>query len=369
MESTDRRGAKIFLALACFLLAVSLAFSAYSFAGYVSRVDSDGNQAGIATIECGFSVSGELEPFIDSPYIIQQTGENTRPVRMNAWSESLITVDNHGKYGLDYRYSFVFYMPKSFGDCAMFQMLELKAPVRLPDGGETPVRHADVVKASRIYRIAENGTDIAETTTTDTADGAVEIENEYQDFIDGGNELMLGGSFASLMSQKQTASLDRTYATYYADGSASTQIFVCPVTLNEKTELDYYRVTINLSSADSSYILREGEVHSYMLRVVPRKALNKSDIGDWSIDSYWEKDDSGAYVKPLSQPVAGSEAYVFRWDNSAAVPKLQVRGVTQTAESDWRDIEVKNCVGTTSPCRVAMVFSQTQKQVAGRGGK
>ena len=364
MELTDKRGAKLFFALACLLLIMSLAFSAYSFANYVSRVDSDGNQSGVATVDCGVAVSGKLEPFIDSPYIIKQPGDNTRPVQMNTWSETTITIDNHGNHGLDYRYSFVFYMPKDFGESAMFQLLELEAPVRLPTEGETPANRQDVVKASRIYRIAENGTDVTETTATDAADGAAEIKNEYQSYIDGGNELLLGGSYATVMNKKQAASVTRTYATYYADTGVEAQIFVCPVNFDESIYMDYYRVTLNLSSPDSSYILREGEVHSYVLRVVPRKALSKVDIGEWTVDTYWEKDESGAYIKPISLPVPESDAYVFRWSPAtgptATAPKLQVRGAAQTSESDWRDVTVKNCVGTTNPCRVAAVFTQTR---------
>ena len=51
-----KHGAKIFFGISCFLLAISLAFSAYSYARYVS---SDGGQtgAGTASVNCSVSIN------------------------------------------------------------------------------------------------------------------------------------------------------------------------------------------------------------------------------------------------------------------------------------------------------------------------
>lgn len=150
LSKLRKHSAKIFFGVSCFLLALSLGFSAYSFAKYVSHVDLDSDGAVVAPIECGFTVDNNgLGSFINAPYMSQIT-ENTQAVRMNSWAESIITLDNHGSHGFSYEYGFAFYLQKDFAESAMFQLLELDSP---PSARETQSgRKYSVKKASALSR-------------------------------------------------------------------------------------------------------------------------------------------------------------------------------------------------------------------------
>ena len=221
----------------------------------------------------------------------------------------------------------------------------------------------DIAKASQIYRIADNGSDVVVADRTAHEDGYIEIENDYQDFIggDGSKELKLSSSYAEISAARQTQ-ITRTYATYYQDDNRDVKIFVCPVSFQESVMLEYYRITINLDTAtDPDYVLREGDSHSYVLRLVPRKALDEGVSHVWNVDEYWEKDASGNYAQCLAQPVSGSsDDYEFRWNTDGAVPMLQGRMKNVSDVQEWFDIIVENNVGVTNPTRINAVFTQVQ---------
>ena len=55
--SLKKHGVKIFFGISCFLLALSLVFSAYSYARYVSSADFGASDVGTMSIDCEFTVN------------------------------------------------------------------------------------------------------------------------------------------------------------------------------------------------------------------------------------------------------------------------------------------------------------------------
>ncbi len=346
MEFVKKHISKFVFSFACLFLAAAIAFSAYSFAGYVSRVDKIEN-AGVATIDCKVVVGGDLGSFINAPYI-QTVGDNTSPIRMNDWSNASVTVKNEGTHGLKYNYSFVFYMPEDFAKCAMFQLLELES-----EGSE------EVSKASRIYRISDDGNGLTEADRTDISDGAIEIENAYQQYIDNGNELAVAADSHVEVGNPEVTTIKRTYASYYLFGdSTNTKAFVCPVSFRETEELSYCRITVNIDSDDSAYTLNCGDAHAYVFRLVPRKALEGGVSETWSVDKYWITGDDGTQTC-ISEPIPESEDYEFRWvKEDGSTPVLQAHEIN-SADGGWFNVSVENNVGMTNPTRVSAVFTQS----------
>lgn len=57
MSILKANGLKLFLGVSCLLLVLSLIFSAYSYAKYVTNAGVDADSVGTASIDCAFSVS------------------------------------------------------------------------------------------------------------------------------------------------------------------------------------------------------------------------------------------------------------------------------------------------------------------------
>lgn len=372
--------AKILLGVTCLLIIAVLAFSAYSFARYVSQVEGGGN-AGVAFVDCKVNVSGSGCSFIDAPFI-QQVGQNTQPIRMNSWSESTVSLSNEGKHRLSYRYSFVFYVPQDFALSCMFQLLELKNNSRAPED-DTPSRLTDVERASRIYRL-QNPDEDAGVTAEQTSFGIVEathtarisdsvepiaITNDYQSVIDANRELKFVDCVAQQSSARES-SIKRTYAAYKSyEGNEDVRIYLSPVTFDEAETLAMYKITLNLQTEDlandeyanADHVLDDGETHNYVLRLVPRKALGngvaeKDENGktvEWNASKYF-KDDVCLSPNPLS----GSESYSYAWLNGT--PKLVAYEKSDTDKINPIDVIVGECVGMTVPVRVSAVFIQEQ---------
>ncbi len=370
MQFMRKYGAKMFFAIACLLFVASLAFSAFSLARYVTDSEHN-NGAGAAAIGCEFRVdNGGLGAFINAPYM-QQVAGNTRPVRMNSWSESMLIVTNNGRAGLVYEYSFVFYMPQGFAECAMFQLLELEENGATQESA--PSRLHAAKKASKLYHIesAPEGSapavrNIVE--AQETADG-VAVENEYQSLINEGNEIVLSASTAVLSEEEQRGVAKRTFATYYpAAGTDTVDRFVCPVGMEQSIGFRYYRMTINISRTAKEYRLKEGESQSFLLRLVLLNRLDSAlvDVA-WNSADYWQTDESGNFTVPKAQPQAAGD-YLCRWaTDDSGKPVLDGGGKPQLEAAEknadgtvtaYRTIKVGTCVGITSPCRMSAVFTQ-----------
>lgn len=356
-----RHSGGIFFCVSCVLLLLSLMFSICSFASYVSGIDHGGDSSGVASIDCGFSVNkGKFDSFINAPFI-QQVTDSTRPVRMNSWAESVISVDNKGKSGLKYEYSFVFYLPENFAKSSMMQLVELK------DGNYVSGDISSASRASRIYRLDDaTGTQLVETTAT--ADG-IEIENDFSSLVDGGEELRIDAarSSAILLDGLNFSTVKYTYATYAgSDSSDNVNMFVCPVAFETAADMRYCRITVNIAREDSGrYVLEEGKTHHYLFRLVLRDTLRGDDLSaDWAADGYWEKDDiTGAFTSPLQTPSIADE-YECRWAMESGAPVLGKDGnpmleINENGSGNWKRVSIKDCVGVTSPCKINMVFTQT----------
>lgn len=361
MKFFKRHSGGIFFCVSCVLLLLSLMFSICSFASYVSGIDHGGDSSGVASIDCGFSVNkGKFDSFINAPFI-QQVTDSTRPVRMNSWAESVISVDNKGKSGLKYEYSFVFYLPENFAKSSMMQLVELK------DGNYVSGDISSASRASRIYRLDDaTGTQLVETTAT--ADG-IEIENDFSSLVDGGEELRIDAarSSAILLDGLNFSTVKYTYATYAGlDSSDNVNMFVCPVAFETAADMRYCRITVNIAREDSGrYVLEEGKAHHYLFRLVLRDTLGGDDLSaDWAADGYWEKDDiTGAYTSPLQTPSIADE-YECRWAMESGAPVLGKDGnpmleINENGSGNWKRVSIKDCVGVTSPCKINMVFTQT----------
>lgn len=357
MDALYKKGSKILFIVACVIFALSLAFSGYSYATYVSGVDSSGNSSGVATIACTYSVdNGGQGSFVNAPYIFKIT-DTTQPVRLNHWAESVITVRNNGKAGLNYEYSFVFYMPTGFAQAAMFQFAELT------DGNYVYGDRNKIVKASKMYRIAETPDGGSVMTVEETAEtsGGIAIENEFQDIIDKGGLLGIDEvtSYAVEQEKQQTGTVRHTYATYSGVGSQET--FVGSVTFADEITYGQTRVTFNIKrSAENRYVLKNGDAHSFLFRLVLRDELNDGEFSSvWNADNYWEKDEHGNYTEAKQTPTA-TEDFKYRWikgDTPTAVPRLQYANAV--GGDNWETVTVKDCIGITSPCKINMVFTQT----------
>lgn len=367
-----KHGAKVFFGVACFLLVLSLCFSAYSYARYVSHVDANGGTAGTATIDCDFTVNNNGNGvFINAPFM-QKVTENTQPVRMNSWAESMITVNNQGPVsGLQYEYSFVFYLPKGFAECAMFQLVELKNPEGSRDD-ETALRLAEAKKASELYRMDPASLSLVTVTHTDAG---VPIANDYRELIDAGMELGIDtvGSSAVLQENPVSALMTGTFATYYKDETQA-EHFVTPIAITDSTDFQFYRITVNLSLTENpaEYVLRGGDAHSFLFRLVLREARDTSLFENtlWNPAVMWETsenaDGSLTYIRPLEAKMPTvDEGYECRWatdgegnylfDETSGEPLLQI---AEKATGAWQTVSVRSCVGFTSPSRVAIVFTQ-----------
>lgn len=355
MTVLKKYGVKIFFGISCLLLVAAVAFSAVSFARFVSRVNSGGG-ASAATIDCKVNVAGGENTFVNAPFM-QAVSGNTTPVRMNNWADTEFSVENHGKYGLEYEYSFVFYVPTNFADKAMFQLLETG------DAGS-------VVKASDMYKVS--GSELV--VTNATKDG-IKFENEYETLISSGGKLEVDSTKVTDVGKKD-AGLRTTFITTYPatmEGGLAGKL-VCPVSFARDAVLDYRCITVNLRRdvGSDEYVLKEGDVHAFVLRTVLLDA--RDDIGseenkDFDMAVYGE-------LEPIITPESG---YHVKWETSGgekylAAAEIKPLNDGETVEDDkkvtidgeeyritgeYLRVTPSACMGLGAPCMIAAVFTQT----------
>lgn len=421
MSGLLQKSAKWLLLVACILLAASLAFTGYSFARFVSRVDSDNNAAGAAPIDCRLTIGdggdSDTGSFINAPFV-QQTGDS-RPIRMNNWEETRLTVHNDSRAGLKYSYSLVFYLPAPFADKAMFQLLQHY------DEGEKrdeESRLLSVKKASRLYGIRLNedkqtGTlqEITQIVDPNTKPPTtINLENDYIDLAGmsaqpatanheavparvGKNELKIDttSSSVTLMPGTQTTDVQLTFTTQYTntvyvdkDGNVvppadtTTPKFgtdsvagkmAGAFAVPDTTSFAYYRVTVNFDVAGmivykedgtvanpDEYILAPGKSKSFELRMVLKSAVDSTEYNKFT----WLQPDgniSEQYTKIEILTPTSSE-YAFRWRDETKTG-VQVAIYKKDADGNstlgsYYDVTVGACAGLTMPCRAAAVFTQ-----------
>ena len=361
-RSMHKHGATLFFIAACFLLAISLGFSVYSFARFVSVENPAGTHSGVAGIECEYDVNrGSSDSFINAPFILQMPG-STRPAQMNEWAESVIRVHNSGTSGLKYEYGFVFYMPQQFAENVMFQLAELK------DGNYTAGTTDTIERAGDIFCIDDAKTGIAKTEAT--ADGQP-IPNDYEDLIAAGKYLHVDTAKSSAVLQEKTehTAFKRMYGAYEPGTSESeTGRFFCPISFTDSAELRYYRITVNIARDADRYVLHDDETHYFLFRLVLRDPMGESSSGEsdandlfasvWNVDDYWERDAAGNYTQALQTPVPSGN-YDCRWLQNAD-PKIAPAVQLAPKGTDvWQTVAVRTCMGVGSPCKINVVFTQT----------
>ena len=354
MSVFKKYGAKIFFGLSCLLLTAALAFSAVSFARFVSHVSSGGG-AGTATIDCKVNVVGDgtENTFVNAPYL-QSVSGNVVSVRMNNWAETTFSVENHGTFGLKYEYSFVFYVPTEFADKAMFQLLEKN-------------EENAVVKASDMYRVS--GSELAVTHSTSNG---LEFENEYQTLISEGGKLEVDSTKVTDGGERE-AKLRTTFVTTYPESMAGGLggKLVCPVSFMRDKTLTYKAITVNLTRTSTNrYILENGDKHKFVLRTVlldARDDIASSENRDFDMSVYGS-------LEPISTPDSG---YHVKWSGEGADKHLvaaeiepltegesTTKEVVEIGEKSYKvtgeylEVTPSTCMGLGAPCRIAAVFTQ-----------
>ncbi len=363
-----KHGAKIFFVIACFLFALSLAFSAYSYARFVTSAGVNSGGVDMLPIECEVTVNngGGSPSFINAPFM-QKISDNTKPVRMNSWAETTISLRNNGAPDkLKYECSIVLYFPEEFAASAMFQFLELGKPESGRE--EEPVKLVDAVKASELYKITpalgESGVAELEKVVA-TSDGVV-IENDYQSLIDENKLLKISpDSGAELQNEIRSVPVSSTFATYNNENGITG--FVTPVSVRRNTRMRFYRITVNFAydKDPNEYVISGGETKSFVLRLVllESRTLN----AEWNVSELWktETDASGetTYIEPIKTPSVESD-HECRWavkdtgeyDFENGKPFLQIKKKTESA---WKNVVVsETCIGLISPVKISGVFTQ-----------
>lgn len=373
-----KHGVKIFFVIACFLTALSLILSAYSYARYVTSENTGMDGAGIAGVDCELTMqNGGGSSFVNAPFV-QKISDNTQPVQMNSWAEAQVTVRNNGpKNGLKYEYSFVLYMPQGFAERAMFQFAELKDPNDARDEEDGGARLADAKKASEIYILDPSSLKLVQ---ADKTNQGITIENDYRSLIADGGELKIetDAPCAVLLGETRTVSEKSTYSTYRLENGSLH--FVAPVSYTRQAEMRFYRITVNFSYTENTqeYVLSGGDAKSFLFRLVLKESLDSDKFSDSVFDPsvLWVttegEDGKLSYVRPLdgelglpqtdekfecrwaTQITDGTESYVF--DNEGK-PVLQIKAKNESEES-WQSITYGARVGLTSPTKITAVFTQ-----------
>lgn len=335
---------KIAFAIAGLLLIISIVASAVSLASYITGRTAKNDNVNVAPISCSFTVDKSgLGTFINAAFMQSIVPGQTEPVQMNTFSESEITVKNSGNYGNNYRFSFIFYIPEDFATKMMFQLVKL-------DNSRATVTASS---ASKLYQINDNYS-VSEASLADVK----EIPNEYQDLIDGGNELVLT-SYATRDATQREVVRKITYTTYYneevdfsEEGGAQELVQVtrlmCPVTVESKEKINYCRLTVSLPMDEAEFILKENTSQTFLFRCVPRETLS-STVYDREFDA--------AALKGAGTVPSVPDGYNCRWKAGVSEPVLEI-----TDESGkWRQINAitkTDCIGITNPTKVNVVFTQ-----------
>ena len=378
--SLKKHGVKIFFGISCFLLALSLVFSAYSYARYVSSADFGASDVGTMSIDCEFTVNhgGGSSSFINAPFV-QRVTENTPTVQMNSWAESYITLKNKGATdGLAYEYGFVLYLPQEFAERAMFQFVELKSASDSRDEEDAATRLAAAKKASEIYKLNLTDTDatnpdLRKLEVVTQTDGNVAVENDYRELIgaNGENELGIDSDNYCAVLQKKiyTSTVKSTFSTYYTDAYGVDR-FIAPVAVSTVKEMRFYRITVNLSYTPdpTEYVLGGGENKTFLFRLVLLEARDSEVFTGETFDysALWETDESGAYTVPKDGagglPIT-EDKFEIRWKQAADLSYVFDNGnpvmeISEKNGNDWKTVVPRVCVGLTTPAKISVVFTQ-----------
>ncbi len=370
MQKLKKHFYKIVLGISCVLLALSIAFAAYSFAKYVSSAGTGSNGADVAPVDCSLTVNGGgNNAFINAPFM-QKVSDKAEAVQMNQFAESVLTVKNFGKkLGLKYEYGFVFYMPEELFDNAMFQLVRLgNSNATETRGAVSPTVISSAEYASLIYKAypVGGGYEIRQA----TLEGVDEIPDDYAYLSGNGKELVLD-SHAEYYGNVE-GDLTCTYTTFYTerhgtdeDGTAvEVQNMMCPIEVKKKKSFRYCKLTVNLP-VEEEYVLDEGEEMNFLFRIVLNTAMDPSLFSEkvWNAADYYDAEQSVLYDYD-NAPVT-AEGFKCRWrkgegDSAPVLEAARAQSGTGFENWDWREVEVRECIGFSAPVRVNAVFTQTR---------
>lgn len=420
MLRLKKHGTKILFAIMGVLLVLSATFMTYSFAKYLSAVDTGLNGADVAAIECEFKVNtGDINDF-NSSFInatfMQQVSDNAQAVQMNQFAQNMITLHNKGEQAkLTYEPSLVFYLTEEMVNNAMFQIIKYEKKPKTqtsdtpetPDAGETggtqtqaegetggtgtggtetKVEYEYVPQyASAIYKFNENKALEVVTSIVMGTNGSskeVPVVNDYASVYAGENadkELVLndreGKTGLAVLSDYGTNISGRFNLTFNAQHEVTlpnvpnpVMQTVCPITVQSSKNFNYCKLTINTPAGNPDFKLGPNEYAYYGLRLV---LLNSLDGGqfNWQWSAEYCKPTVGAsaqydYINVPKVPTG----YFARWIWNGTNPELQiafVEGENPARPADasalWETVSVTgNCIGVTYPCRANVVFTQIQ---------
>ena len=319
------------LVITCLLVVCAVVLTSYSFARYVTLYgeSSSGNVAGIS---CSFTVDGKKSAFVNAPFL-QRVSSDAEAVQMNAYSETVITVNNENdEASRDYRYSFIMYIPRRFAENMMFQFVELSSDA------------SDAVKASELYQIHPDSPNGIRDAVIEGI-GDKEVPNDYRQLINGEGGVLELSMYAEKEDEPRKGVLLSTYTSYRTEvfGDVEVESLMCSVTTRREQQFDYYKLTVNLPVTDD-YLLDRGASKNFLFRCVPSSALPSSEYET----NVWNPE---LYDKSIQPSVP--DGFICRWN--AAGTGLQV---SQDGGASWFDVNPKDCVGLSSPSRINVVFTQ-----------
>lgn len=357
MAWLKKHGYKLIFSTACVLLILSIAFTTYSFAKYLSLKTASGG-AKASPIECRYTIKGGSNSFVNAPYM-QIVSEGTDPVQMNQFSKTEIVLENYGKtLNLKYQYAFALYMPEDLLKNMMFQFVEMRAPQASSDTPETGDDNAQAqddapagstltepARASKIYKAYARDGGGYETGIA-TLDGVDKIPDDYESLSSGETELVLSShieSFGTVKTEQKSV-----YNSFYIKNGV--EYIMCPVEVSSEKSTLYYKLTVNLPATDN-YVLKEQDGHNeakYILRL----SLNTAVDNQVFTGNAWVASDHYDEIPTVPKPT-----FDCQWDKSGAEPVLQIKNTL--TDNTWYDVTIKNCIGYSLPVRLNMVFTQT----------
>ena len=336
-ERLQKNVYKILLVITSLLVICAVVITSFSFARYVTLY-GELNGGNVAGISCSFVVDGKKSTFVNAPFL-QRGSENAEAVQMNAYSETVITVNNkNDETSRDYSYSFIMYIPERFAENMMFQFVELSG-----DASSLAVE-SDAVKASELYQIHPDSPNCIRNAVIEGI-GDQEVANAYRQLIDGeGGKLELS-MHAEKEDEPRKGILLSTYTSYRTEvyGDVEVESLMCSVTTRREQQFNYYKLTVNLPVTDD-YLLDKGASKSFLFRCVPSSALPSSEYET----NVWNPE---LYDKSIQPAVP--DGFICRWNDAGS--GLQA---SQDGGASWFDINPKDCVGLSSPSRINVVFTQ-----------
>ena len=336
-ERLQKNVYKILLVITSLLVICAVVITSFSFARYVTLY-GELNGGNVAGISCSFVVDGKKSTFVNAPFL-QRVSENAEAVQMNAYSETVITVNNkNDETSRDYSYSFIMYILERFAENMMFQFVELSG-----DASSLAVE-SDAVKASELYQIHPDSPNCIRNAVIEGI-GDKEVPNDYRQLIDGeGGKLELS-MHAEKEDEPRKGILLSTYTSYRTEvyGDVEVESLMCSVTTRREQQFNYYKLTVNLPVTDD-YLLDKGASKSFLFRCVPSSALPSSEYET----NVWNPE---LYDKSIQPAVP--DGFICRWNDAGS--GLQA---SQDGGASWFDINPKDCVGLSSPSRINVVFTQ-----------